>query len=117
MAESKNTTMRKRLTPPVKSKWQEDEHLLPYQKLTIALAETRLRWGGAGHSHHIDVIDSLCRRAIALSDVVASGDARNTMDESLEAVMDIIREDVEVVKWLAGRMREPQESPVATDLA
>jgi hypothetical protein len=110
-ATTKNTTPRKRPTPPASINLQREEDLLPYERLERALAQVRVEEGHLGPCSHLDALNWLHHRAASLCDIVGeaalSGSGSEMPGESLATVMDILREDIRVAGWIIQKMDEP----------
>ena len=85
---------------PAPSNEEREDELAPWQKEIVALAEARLSINGER-----DMVPHMLRRALALCQIVEDM-ARGQMEseaslDALAMVMDIVREDLQQVKWLS----------------
>jgi hypothetical protein len=108
---AKNTLHPKREQPkplPAAFNEQGQENLSIHENHISCLGEARLKTEGVEAAAHIDAINYLHRRAASLCDIVGqagySESGSEMPSESLAVVMDIIREDVQVAGWIAGKL-------------
>ena len=75
------------------------------EEILSRLGDARLRAQGMSSSAAIDALDWLIHRASSLCDIVGeaayTGSGSELPGESLAETMDIIREDIQVARWLA----------------
>jgi hypothetical protein len=84
---------------PMPSNQESEDELAPWQKEIIALAKARL-----SVSDEQDVIDNMYRRALGLcrivEDLTLSESESEVSGDALGSVMEVVREDIEVARWL-----------------
>jgi hypothetical protein len=90
---------------------ETERSLLPFQRLAVAVGEARIELTG-GPTPVVDVVSLLLDRGISLctvlTEMVENYESEHEFPrESAAGALDILREDLEVLRWIARRQSAP----------